>query len=274
MTAPLQTPALPRRRFAASGSSRAILTLLWAGTLVISLPAAAEPRFAQMLKQHAGFMPSCAACHQDGGGSELNAYGEAFKDAGSNMRSFAAMADDDADGDGFSNAAELAAKAHPADAASTPKTPGDWLSMAALIPREVQRVFPDIRQYKPLDAILTDAEKARAAELGLTLTSSDDTTIYIPVAEGRAQGTAIIVPTQFEDQTLFVLLATDRQLKVTAAQAIHTQGRDGLENSPAYDQVLGLAVEELPRPSGNTVDDALARGLHKAATILRLRLKS
>lgn len=274
MTAPLQTTALPRRGFAASRCSTAIVALLWAGTFVISLPAAAEPRFAQMLKQHAGFMPSCAACHQDGGGSDLNDYGKAFKDAGSNMRSFAAMADDDADGDGFSNAAELAAKAHPSDARSTPKMPGDWLSMAALIPREVQRLFPDIRQYKPLDAILTQAEKARAAELGLTLSSSDDTTIYIPVAEGRTQGTAIIVPTQFEDQTLFVLLATDRQLKVTAAQAIHTQGRDGLENSPAYKQVLGLAVEELPRPGGNSLDEALARGLHKAATILRLRLKS
>jgi hypothetical protein len=249
-------------------------TLMLAWGLGTALPAAAEPRFAQMYKQHAGYMPSCAACHQDGGGSDLNAYGEAFKDAGNSMRSFAALAEGDADGDGFSNAAEVAAKAHPGDAASTPKTPGDWLSMAALIPREVQRVFPDIRQYKPLDAILTDAEKARAAELGLILSSSDDTTIYIPVAEGRAQGTAIIVPTQFEEQTLFVLLATDRQLKVTAAQAIHTQGRDALKNSPAYAQVVGLAVEDLPRPEGNSLDEALARGLYKAATILRLRLKS
>jgi hypothetical protein len=49
----------------------------------------AKPIFARYYKQSYGYMPSCSSCHKDGGGSVLNAYGEAFKKAGNSVGAFA-----------------------------------------------------------------------------------------------------------------------------------------------------------------------------------------
>ena len=84
----------------------------------------AMPSFARAFKQQYGYMPSCNACHHDGGGSRLNAYGEAFKQAGKTNASFTSLAATDSDGDGDNNGAEAQAKANPGDKASTVAAPG------------------------------------------------------------------------------------------------------------------------------------------------------
>ncbi len=53
----------------------------------------------------------------------LNAYGLAYMDAGRTLQALAAIAKADSDGDGFSNAAEIAALRNPGDAASRPGQP-------------------------------------------------------------------------------------------------------------------------------------------------------
>ena len=60
----------------------------------------AKPIFARQYKQQYGYMPSCTACHSEGGGSPINNYGKAFKDNGSNIAAFAKIATLDSDGDG------------------------------------------------------------------------------------------------------------------------------------------------------------------------------
>ena len=112
-------------------------------------PAQAEPAFARLYKSQFGYAPSCNACHKDGGGTPLNAYGQQFKDAGMNAAAWATIAALDADGDGVTNDVEAKAKANPAAPGSTPATKGDWLDVASLIPREVQDAFPGVREYLP-----------------------------------------------------------------------------------------------------------------------------
>ncbi len=252
---------------------RTCSVLLLLGSLTLSLNVGAEPRFARLYKQHYGYPPSCHACHKDGGGTPLNAYGEDWRDAGSNVGAFAKIGEQDSDGDGASNATEAKAKANPGQVRSTPQSPGDWLDTANLIPREVQRLFPGVTAYKPLDTILTDKELARAEKMGVSLGPQDETTIYVPVRDGKAAGTAIIVPAQFKGEQFFVLLATNRQLEVSHAVAMHAGKVDGADDPALYAGAIGRTVEQLPGGGQDSLADAVAAALKRAAVLLHVRLK-
>lgn len=245
-----------------------------ASALLVALPAQAEPTFARLYKQQYGYMPSCNACHKDGGGSPLDPFGQQFKDAGKNLAAFDKIAKLDADGDGFPNAVEAQAKSNPGVKSSTPKAPGDWLDTASLIPKEVQAQFPGIRAYLPKDAVLTDADIARAKTLGAELSKVDENTIYIPLQDQHPAGTAIIFAAHYQGKNFFLLLATDRQLKVTAVKTMNTQNVPEAARSKIYSSFNGLSLDQLPAAKGNTLDDAITSAVKKAGTLMFVRLKS
>ncbi|WP_348672044.1 hypothetical protein [uncultured Abyssibacter sp.] len=252
----------------------ALPTLIAAGWL-LGTPAQAEPAFARLYKNQFGYMPSCNACHKDGGGTPVNQYGQQFKDAGLNAGAFAKIAALDADGDGVRNGAESEARSSPGSDSSTPDAPGDWLDTSNLIPKAVRALFPDVTTYKLVDAIFTDREIARAAARGVTLAAEDENTIYVPVRERRPIGTAIIVPGQHEGQQFFVLLATDRQLRITHASAIDAGSLEAARREALYDGFIGQSVETLEPPDADdAVPAAVNRTVQKAATMLLVRLKS
>lgn len=240
---------------------------------MLGAPAHAEPGFARLYKQQYGYVPSCHACHKDGGGTPVNAYGQQYKDAGKSLAAFAKIGGNDADGDGASNEAEAKAKANPGHQGSTPATPGPWLDTANLIPREVQDAFPGARAYLPKDALLTDADLARARALGAELSKADENTIYIPVENQRPAGTAIIFPARYRGQDFFLLLATDRQLRVTLVRPLHAGKVREAEKSKVYATFTGRAVNELPDAQGDTLDAAITRAVKKAGTLIYVRLK-
>lgn len=249
-----------------------LLGLVAAAGPLLSLPVAAEPANARMFKTQYGYMPGCSACHQDGGGSPLNTYGKAFQAARGNAAAFAAIAEGDADGDGIANAAEAAAKANPGDPESTPAAAGNWLDMSQLIPRQVQQAFPDARQYKPIDAILTDAELKRASAWGVTLEARDENTIYVPVVERRPVGTAVIVRGELGEQAYFVLVTTDRQL---ALDRVITIAGEGIPDAGAelYPQWRGATAATFDANVDEPVDVSLAQTVHKALALIQVRLK-
>ena len=236
--------------------------------------AQAQPGFALLYKQQYGYPPSCNACHKDGGGSPLNAYGEQFKKAGENLAAFDKIAGNDADGDGIANGEEAAAKANPGDKASTPKAPGGWLDLMSLIPREVQALFPDVRTWLPKDALLTDADVTRAQALGASLTKADDNTIYIPLVDSRPAGTAIIFAAKYQGKDFFLLLATDRQLNVTGVQPMNTTHVPDAAKRAVYASFKGIAVDKLPAAKGEDLDAVITGAVKKAGTLLYVRLKS
>lgn len=234
--------------------------------------AAAEPAFARMYKQQFGYQPSCNACHKDGGGTPVNDYGQQYKDAGMDMGAFETIAELDADGDGFTNAEEASARSNPGRQASTPKSPGDWLDTASLIPDEVQALFPDVKQYLPKDALLTDDEIARAADMGVSLGSDDQNTIYIPVVDRRPAGTALIFRATFDDRDFFLLMATDRKLRVTTVKPLNIRLVPEAEEAD-YARFEGQRADELPAAEGDGINAAVARAVRKAGTLLWVRLK-
>jgi len=242
--------------------------------LLASAAAQAEPGFARLYKQQYGYPPSCNACHKDGGGTPLNAFGQQFKDSGMKLAAFAAIAAADADGDGAANDAEARARSNPGQKASTPSSKGNWLDTASLIPREVQAAFPGVRSYLPKDALLTEADIARAKGLGAELSKADENTIYIPVENQKPVGTAIIFPAQYQGKDFFLLLATDRQLNVTLVRPLNTRRVPAAESSKVYAGFKGIAVDQLPAAPGDTLDAAITRAVKKAGTLLYVRLKS
>lgn len=247
---------------------------LLTAVLLFSSTASAEPAFARLYKQQFGYMPSCNACHKDGGGTPLNSFGQAFKDAGKNAGAFDKLAKLDSDGDGFANTIEAAAKANPGNKNSTPKTPGEWLDTASLIPREVQAQFPGVREYLPRDAVLTDADIARAKTLGAELGKRDENTIYIPLTDKKPAGTAVIFPAQFKGKDFFLLMATDRQLNVTAVKPMNTTHVPEASSRKVYASFKGLALDKLPAASGGSLDAAITAAVKKAGTLVYVRLKS
>jgi hypothetical protein len=241
---------------------------------LLPLAAQAEPGFARLYKQQYGYAPSCHACHKDGGGTPVNAYGQQYKDAGKSLAAFARIGGMDADGDGSSNEAEARAKANPGQKSSTPGAPGSWLDTASLIPREVQDAFPGIRAYLPKDALLTDSDLARAKALGAQLSKADENTIYIPVENQKPVGTAIIFPARHQGKDFFLLLATDRQLVVTKVAPLHASKVPEANASKVYASFKGVAVDKLPAAQGEGLDASITRAVKKAGTLLYVRLKN
>ncbi len=234
----------------------------------------AEPAFARMYKGQFGYVPSCNACHKDGGGSPLNLYGKQFEDAGMKAASFAKIADLDADGDGVSNDTEAKAKSNPGAKGSTPDNAGQWLDIANLIPKEVQVLFPGVRSYLPKDAILTDSEISRAKAMGVTLAAEDENTIYIPVIDKKAGGTAIIVPAVHTGKQFFLVVTTDKKLSVTNVVPFNTKHVPKAENKSLYEPLIGKTASELPAPSGESgLQETINTVVKKAVTLITVRLK-
>ncbi|HEX5277688.1 MAG TPA: hypothetical protein VFW42_08475 [Fluviicoccus sp.] len=245
------------------------------GSLLLGavLPAQAMPAFAREYKQQYGYMPSCNACHTEGGGTALNGYGKAFKEAGKTAAAFAKIATADSDGDGGANAAEAQAKANPGDKASTLKAPGNWLDMASLIPKEVQARFPGILTWMPRDAILTPADIAAAKAMGATLGAADENTIYVPVKDQRPAGTALIFPVTYQGKTGFLLMTTDRTLKITGVSVLHADKLPAAKSSKVYASFNGLPAQAVPVPKGSDLDAAIATAVKNAGVLLYVRLK-
>lgn len=234
----------------------------------------AEPSFARMYKSQYGYVPSCNACHKDGGGTPLNTYGEQFKDAGMNASSFAKIADLDADADGASNDKESVAKSNPGGKGSTPDAPGEWLDIANLIPKEVQALFPGVRSYLPKDAILTESEISRGKAMGVTLAAEDENTIYIPVVDKKASGTAIIVPAVHNGKQFFLVVATDKKLSVSAIKPFNTAQVPAAEDAGLYAGLIGKNATDLPGSSGEgTLADTVKASVKKAVVLVTVRLK-
>jgi hypothetical protein len=249
------------------------LIVLFVVLVASTFTAQATPSLARAYKTQFAYSPSCNACHSDGGGSALNGFGKAFKDAGKNDAAFAKIATLDSDGDGAANAAEAQAKANPGDKKSTPATPGMWLDLAAMIPKEVQAAFPGIQSWLPRDAVLTAADIATAKAMGASLSAADENTIYIPVENQRPAGTALIFPVSFEDQTFYLLMTTDKALKISKVSPMNTKALPAAKTAKAYASLAGLAAQSVPVAAGNTLDDAIIRAVKNAGVLLYVRLK-
>lgn len=246
---------------------------LFLALCMTSASVSAQPSYARQFKQQYGYNASCQACHSEGGGTKLNLYGEAFKEHGQHLSSFKKIAMLDSDLDGTPNEAEALAKSNPGDKQSTPKNKGNWLDLSSLIPQSVQARFPDAEAWKPLDAILTEKDIAKATTLGVSLSADDENTIYIPVANRRPIGTAIIFPATFQEQTFFLLMTTDRQLNFSKLSILDAGNAPALPKSPLFDSWLNKPIHTLKHETDDSLTSRISQAVKKAGVLVYLRLK-
>ncbi|WP_370262448.1 hypothetical protein [Limnobacter sp.] len=245
-----------------------LLGLLASGT------ALAQPLYANYYKQQYGYTPACMACHTDGGGSKLNTFGEQFKSAGSTPGSLTAIAGKDADGDGASNGDEATAKSNPGSKTSTPQNKGDWLDIASLIPKEIQRAFPGVKEYLPRDAFLTPQDIERAKGMGATLGKADDNTLYVALQDRKPVGVGIVFQAEYQGKPFFLLLTTDRQLNITQVAPLNTRQVKAASDPSLYNSYKGMALDKLPPGQGSDLQAAIAQAVKKAGTLVYVRLKN
>jgi hypothetical protein len=245
-----------------------------------SATAFAKPQFARQYKHHNGYIPSCQACHKEGGGTPLNNYGKAFEESGKDSEAFNLLSSLDSDGDGFSNGTEALKKSNPGDSKSTPTAQGNWLDLSSLIPKEVQMLFPNATAWKPLDAILTDQDIIRAQSMGVILNTDDENTIYIPVAERRPIGTALIFPASFQDKTFFLLMTTDRQLNITQITPLTSKisVSDAVQKpvklpSNLFESFVGKPIQSVTLVEGDTLSANISLAVKRAGVLVYMRLK-
>lgn len=248
----------------------------WLIVLILALnsvSAFSMPSFARQFKLQYGYIPACHACHKEGGGSPLNNYGQAFKDKGKNSSAFKLMATLDSDQDGFNNELEAIKKANPGNAKSTPSNQGTWLNLSSLIPKEVQTLFPDASAWKPLDAILTEKDILRAKSMGATLSAKDENTIYIPVANRRPIGTALIFPVIYQDQTFFLLMTTDRQLNISQVTPLNADQLPTEVNPELLLSFVGTPLQSVSLQEGNGLENSIRLAVKNAGILIYIRLK-
>lgn len=234
----------------------------------------AKPIYARYFKQTYGYMPSCNACHKEGGGSALSSYGEAFKKAGNAPDSFEKISKLDSDADTINNETESKAKSNPGDKNSTPGSPGNWLDTGNLVPKEVQAQFPNIRSWLLKDAILTPADIETGKKMGATLNPKDENTIYVPVENNLPVGTSLILPIEKEGKTFYLLLSTDTKLTVKEIKILDAKNVPSAKNDSLYKNFPGKKQDQIIVPSGNTLESIVSQSIKNALILLYVRLKS
>jgi len=233
----------------------------------------AKPIFARYYKQSYGYMPSCSSCHKDGGGSVLNAYGEAFKKAGNSVGAFAKISSLDLDGDGFSNEAESKVKANPGDKNSTPTNPGTWLDPNSLVPKDIQNLFPSIRTWLLKDAILTNNDIEESKKMGATLVLTDENTIYIPAENNLPVGTAIIFPVLYETKTFYLMMSTDKSLTIKDVKVLDSKNLAQAKKEELYQGFMGKKPKDIIVPTQKSLESTIAQAVKNAGILLYVRLK-
>ncbi len=233
----------------------------------------AMPAFARQYKQHYGYTPSCHACHQEGGGTPLNHYGQAFEDQGKNKAALKLIEALDSDKDGIANGVEAAKKSNPGNPESLPSKPGSWLDLSSIIPKEVQALFPKAEAWKPLDATLTDKDIKRAEAMGVRLSREDENTIYIPVSNRRPIGTSLIFPVKHKKETFFLLMSTDRQLTISQVKPLDSQKLPFKLGAVLFQDFKGKAPQLLSKSEGDDLEAAISNAVKRAGALVYIRLK-
>lgn len=233
----------------------------------------AMPAFARQYKQHYGYTPSCHACHKEGGGTPMNDYGMAFEGQGKNKAAFKLIAELDSDKDGFANGVEASKKSNPGNPTSTPSKPGGWLELSNLIPKEIQALFPKAEAWKPLDATLTEQDIQRADTMGVKLSREDENMIYIPVANRRPIGTGLIFPVTYQNETFFLIMATDRQLNISQIQRLDSQKLPFELGADLFEGFNGKALQSIPHSEGESLLSVISEAVKRAGALVYIRLK-
>lgn len=232
---------------------RTVSLLVLVGLTLASLPGTAHayPVHRRLLQQATGQSAGCMSCHDHGGGTRRNGYGEAWHDAGETVESFARIASDDADEDGVSNEAELEARSNPGDAESTPAEPGARYRRdleEIFVPLEqLELVFARVSDVEAAEVELTDAMVARIAEGAGTELELEDRlpTLYFNVRRGEREAVALFAQARAPSGVFSMLVGVSRDGTASNVVLFRSPNEEGHLFQPYLRCLRGVARDAL-----------------------------
>ena len=109
--------------------------------------------------------------------------------------------------------------------------------------------------------------------MGASLSAADENTIYIPVENQYPVGTAIIFPATFQGKTFYLLLTTDKQLKIKQVQVLDARDVPAAKSSKVYSSFVGQPAQSLPEKTGTSLEETIHTAVKNAGVLLYVRLK-
>jgi hypothetical protein len=231
--------------------SLAVIALLGLG-VGVARTADAFPENRRMLKTKYGKAVSCGACHANGGGSELNAFGHDWEAAGGDSAAFDKIAEKDSDKDGIANKAELVGGSNPGDAASTPENPGRvWLTESKTVPipeSQLSLVLGDTDRIEALELELDDAH-AKAIEKAVGHAIDEGArapTFYFGISGGQKKTIAMFSHFDRKDGKYALLVAVAASGTIAKVAMFRAGASDPNKFRPYLDCLVGHAKTDFP----------------------------
>lgn len=242
--------------------------------MLLAVPAQAFPNYAVLYKAKYGYLPSCLACH-DQDSWQNNKFGKEFSRAGRNLKAFDAIADKDADGDGFKNLEEIVGKSNPGDPQSTPKHAGDWLAEAGIHPPQklLKAAFEGASAFKVTEVTLTqDQADALAKKWGAALPDESRYAVVFEAMRDAAKagaGTYLSVDLPGAKGASLFFIGSEKPGVLTFLKIIEYDGTRSLKKESVWSALLGKSREDLlkdasikgPAEEIAAFKNAIARGL-------------
>jgi len=194
---------------------------------------------------------TCLLCHASYGGSELTPYGQDFQRYGATPATFKAIERLDSDGDGALNLGEIAAKANPGDARSTPASPGSWLKNieeSALPIEQLEKLFPGVKTFSALEGALSNKQIQQAESLlGSPLSQEDAVPVFYFAnreqdGKSRRIGVALYVKPAAGTEDFTAAVGADLSGRVTKVLLVENRLDERLADEEFLGQFVGKSA--------------------------------
>jgi len=86
-------------------------------------------------------------------------------------------------------------------------------------------------------------------------------------------GTALIFPVSFQSKNFYLLMTTDKQLKIKQVQVLDAREVPAAKSSKVYSTFNGQQAQSLPAKQGSGLDEVIHTAVKNAGVLLYVRLK-
>ena len=257
-----------------------LLRLAWVAGVaaLMALPSVAfgYPIYSRLYRVKYGQQGGCNVCHEEGGGTKRNAYGEQWQRSGENMEAFGGIEPRDSDGDGASNLDEIKGGSNPGNRTSTPARPGHKWNLRHAVPVPVEQMRAALGSasdygFRELELSEEQVKKLEAVAGRPLRFEERHPTLYFALAKTRRTGaTALFVYPQLKQgpsalliglqasgklNRIFLLRAGDDDLR------IHRSFVDCLEKQEDLASPTGGKPACVPAPAQEATGKEIVRAL-------------
>jgi hypothetical protein len=230
-----------------------LVALLILGSLFSAAQADAFPVHRRLFQVKYGGSVRCEVCHQGGGGSRRNVYGDAWSKSGETLEGFAAIEAADSDGDGFANKAEIEGKSNPGDPNSTPSNPGARYQRVQAVPIPTEQLLMVFERASSIEAseLTLDPKQVGKIEkaVGRKLTDEDKLpTLYFALEGQKRAAVAAFTDVASKGGRMTLLVGVGGAGEVNGLALLRAGNDEPAIYRPYLDCLKGAKLGKIPGP--------------------------